>query len=240
MVINYFTMKWGNKYGPEYVNRLYWALKNRTECNFNFYCYTDNSTGFDPDVNVLSISDLRDNPAEPNKLFTSEKIYIKTHHQYNCYLDLDILITGDLSLPIYRHFEKYNQLTVIKNYWGDNHVDELFPNYGRCYINTSIMLWKDNDLAVLQDIYHHYKDLIDYKYADLDTWMFHHPRLLNVFDYIDPGIVYSYVNGADPSDRFSMRRRPEYKVVLFNTSHGRGVELDEATGWPSDVWKQFG
>ena len=41
-------MKWGDKYGPEYVNRLYAAAKKNVTGEFSFACLTDDSSGLDP------------------------------------------------------------------------------------------------------------------------------------------------------------------------------------------------
>ncbi len=38
-------MKWGTKYGPEYVNRLYAMVRRHLQGDFNFVCLTDNAQG---------------------------------------------------------------------------------------------------------------------------------------------------------------------------------------------------
>ena len=37
-------MKWGTKYGPEYVNRLYAMVRRHLSGDFRFVCLTDDST----------------------------------------------------------------------------------------------------------------------------------------------------------------------------------------------------
>ena len=43
-------MKWGSKYGYEYVNRLYKSIKKHTNRSTQLYCFTDNSTNIDKDI----------------------------------------------------------------------------------------------------------------------------------------------------------------------------------------------
>ena len=43
-------MKWGDKYGPEYVNRLYNMVERNTTLPFKFICFTDNADGLLPEA----------------------------------------------------------------------------------------------------------------------------------------------------------------------------------------------
>ena len=43
-------MKWGTKYGAEYVNRLYNMVKRHTTLPFKMVCLTDRTEGIDPNV----------------------------------------------------------------------------------------------------------------------------------------------------------------------------------------------
>ena len=43
-------MKWGDKYGAEYVNRLYNMVRRNLTLDFQMVCLTDDSTGIDPAV----------------------------------------------------------------------------------------------------------------------------------------------------------------------------------------------
>ena len=43
-------MKWGTKYGPEYVNRLYGMVRRHLRGDFRFVCFTDDVTGIRPEV----------------------------------------------------------------------------------------------------------------------------------------------------------------------------------------------
>lgn len=51
-------MKWGDKYGPEYVNRLYAGAKTHVTGEFSFACLTDDSSGLDPAILSYPIPEL--------------------------------------------------------------------------------------------------------------------------------------------------------------------------------------
>ncbi|MDI9246614.1 hypothetical protein [Marinobacter sp. CHS3-4] len=50
-------MKWGAKYGPEYVNRLASMVRRNLSVEYRFVCLTDDSLGIDPGVEVQPIPD---------------------------------------------------------------------------------------------------------------------------------------------------------------------------------------
>ncbi len=51
-------MKWGSKYGPEYVNRLYAMVRRHLRGEFRFVCLTDDSKGVRAEVRCLPIPPL--------------------------------------------------------------------------------------------------------------------------------------------------------------------------------------
>ena len=63
-------MKWGTKYGPEYVNRLYAMVRRHLQGDFNFVCLTDNAQGIRPEVQCLPIPSLDLPPGIPERGWT--------------------------------------------------------------------------------------------------------------------------------------------------------------------------
>lgn len=51
-------MKWGTKYGPEYVNRLYNMVARNLTLPFTFACLTDDSSGIRDEVVCYPIPEL--------------------------------------------------------------------------------------------------------------------------------------------------------------------------------------
>ena len=63
-------MKWGTKYGPEYVNRLYAMVRRHLSGDFNMVCLTDNSSGIRSEVQCLPIPALDLPPGIPERGWT--------------------------------------------------------------------------------------------------------------------------------------------------------------------------
>jgi hypothetical protein len=53
---NVICMKWGTKYGPEYVNRLYAMVRRHLTGDFRMVCLTDDPTGIRTEGAMLSHS----------------------------------------------------------------------------------------------------------------------------------------------------------------------------------------
>ena len=234
MSVNFITLKWGTKYSPEYVNRLYANLLNAYNGEFEFYCFTDHAKGLHPAIHIRDIKDLR---PYPSNCFTIEKIYLfdRNISKLNgpcVLLDLDILIINDLNI----YLSKYNftEGRFIKNYWNGIEYGEIFGKFGRNWLNSSFVTWKEDQLLFIKDFYESNKKVIEFKYGDLDLFLFQ--CLRDNIKYHPKKIVYSYADGADEDDLQHNKFREEYSIVLFNTSHGRGTELHNATGWVKDLW----
>jgi hypothetical protein len=45
-----YTVKWGTRYGSEYVNKLYRGIKRNTTIDFDFYCCTDDASGLSDEI----------------------------------------------------------------------------------------------------------------------------------------------------------------------------------------------
>ena len=94
-------MKWGDLYGPEYVNRLFSMVRRNLRGDLRFVCLTDNVDGIRPEVECHPCPEVPI-PAPHNrrgwrKLCTyshSENLFGLTGEWL--YLDLDVVITGSL------------------------------------------------------------------------------------------------------------------------------------------------
>lgn len=50
---NIITLKWGDRYGPEYVNILHRAVRKHLKGPFEFHCCTEKPEGLDPEIRVI-------------------------------------------------------------------------------------------------------------------------------------------------------------------------------------------
>ena len=58
MTMHVLCFKWGTKYGPEYVNRLFAMVKRNLSLPFAFHCFTDDSQGIRSDIECHPLPEL--------------------------------------------------------------------------------------------------------------------------------------------------------------------------------------
>ncbi|WP_297835112.1 hypothetical protein [Thermomonas sp.] len=120
-MINVLCIKWGAKYGPEYVNRLRSMVKRNLAREHRFVCLTDDRTGIDPDIEVFDI------PAIGIPDFDMRVPWVRGHgwlkvtsfanplHDLTgttLFIDLDVVIVGSLD----RFFEPDGEFLVIREW----------------------------------------------------------------------------------------------------------------------------
>lgn len=57
-LVNIICMKWGDKYGADYVNRLYGMVSRNLTIPFQFVCFTENEKGINSNVKICSLPSL--------------------------------------------------------------------------------------------------------------------------------------------------------------------------------------
>jgi len=93
-------MKWGTKYGPEYVNRLYAMVRRHLRGDFDFVCLTDRSDGVRAEVRCLPIPPLDLPPGIPERGWTKLTTFAADLHGLRgtaLFLDLDVVIVDDIT-----------------------------------------------------------------------------------------------------------------------------------------------
>lgn len=93
-------MKWGTKYGPEYVNRLHGMVSRHLRGPFRFVCLTDNSEGIVPQVECLPIPSLDLPEGIPERGWKKLTTFEADLHGLNgtaLFLDIDIVIVDDIT-----------------------------------------------------------------------------------------------------------------------------------------------
>lgn len=108
-------MKWGTKYGPEYVNRLYAMVRRHLRGDFRFVCLTDRSEGILPEVQCLPIPPLDLPPGIPERGWTKLTTFEADLHGLQgtaLFLDLDVVIVDDIT-PF---FEQPGEFLIIHDW----------------------------------------------------------------------------------------------------------------------------
>jgi hypothetical protein len=90
-------VKWGNKYGPEYVNNLYAGVLRHTSASYQFQlvCFTDDSAGINHDVHCLRFSS---ETTSWQGWWVKAQIFASGHvsADWTLYIDLDTVVCGSL------------------------------------------------------------------------------------------------------------------------------------------------
>ena len=92
-------MKWGDKYGADYVNRLFGMVSRNLTLPFKFVCFTENSDGIHPNVEIFPLPSLGlpDNIPERGwlKLATFQNPLVDLAGTA-LFLDLDVVIVDNI------------------------------------------------------------------------------------------------------------------------------------------------
>ena len=93
-------IKWGNKYGPDYVNRLYGMVSRNITPPFIVHCFTDNTDGIRDDVVTHPLPDLGcEHPKNVPGKWTKTALWGATLDGLEgkaLFVDLDSVIVGSL------------------------------------------------------------------------------------------------------------------------------------------------
>lgn len=228
MIVNFIAYKWGTKYGPEYVNRLFWALEKTYSGNFSFYCITDNTTGLDSNIKIINLEKNFSKVYSIQKIqCMDEKYEIKGN---KVLLDLDVLIQEDLYPYLYQY--NFNEPRFTESTWQDkDHVMETLHR-ASCLVNSSFVTWKDDQLNFLYEFYIKHKIIIEEKYNSFDRFLF--ANFYDILKYHEDNVVYSY-----SFDTESKKFKKDFLISIFLTSHGEGIELHDADEWAKEMWCRY-
>ncbi len=97
--VNIICMKWGTKYGAEYVNTLFNMIKRHITLPFQLTCFTDDTGGINPQIRLCELPRL-DLPTEIpergwHKLTTLQNDLGGLHGNV-LFLDLDVVIVNNI------------------------------------------------------------------------------------------------------------------------------------------------
>ena len=109
-------MKWGSRYGPEFVNRLYTSIQRHTKRKTTVYCFTDDASNINNNVICKPLPDIKLPAAisfSPWRKMSLWQYPLLGLSGDVLFLDLDLVITGNLD----RFFDfKPGYYCVIENW----------------------------------------------------------------------------------------------------------------------------
>lgn len=112
-------MKWGDKYGAQYVNRLYNMVQKHLTLPFKMVCLTDNATGIVPEVDCLPLISL-DLPAGlPERGWNKLTTFSQNLHGLQgtaLFLDIDIVILDNIDCFFEQPHSRADEVFIIKDW----------------------------------------------------------------------------------------------------------------------------
>jgi hypothetical protein len=121
-----FCLKWGTKYGPEYVNKLYSMVQRNLTLEHKFVCFTDNPKGINPEITTHEL------PPIPATGWWFKPWFLSNELPYKgtgLFLDLDLIVFNNIDrLFTYQPEKKF---VIIRDF-----NRSLKKNYDR--MNSSV------------------------------------------------------------------------------------------------------
>jgi hypothetical protein len=163
MTVNIVCMKWGDKYGPDYVNKLYDMVSKNLTKNFRFICFTDNKSGIKNNVDILPLPFIEMPKNKPERGWRKLSILQKNISGLDgisLFLDLDVVLVDnidplfDLKGEFFIAFDKRKRSSSIGNssvfrFKAGEH-DDIFQNFN--HNSLKILQEYRNEQAYLSDM----------------------------------------------------------------------------------------
>jgi hypothetical protein len=167
-------LKWGTKYSPEYVNNLYNMVKRNLSLEYEFVCFTEDSTGIDSHIRIEPL------PSLPVKGWWYKPYFLSSNLPFSgtvLFLDLDLIIFRSID-KLFTYQPNQNFLIIrdfnrqVRANW-----DKMNSSVFRVTTGTHDALYKD----FIDNIQIHtrrfpgdqdfmYKNITDHKFWP-DEWM---------------------------------------------------------------------
>lgn len=189
-------MKWGTRYGPEYVNRLNKSIQRHTKRQTQLICFTDNHVGIDDQVKCYPLPSIK----LPRTISDTpwRKLSVWQYPLYNLkgdilFLDLDLVITGNVD----RFFDfKPGHYCVIENW------TQIGQNIG----NTSCFRFPAGKYNFIFD---HFQN------APVEIWKKYHIEQIYLSDKIKEQVFWP----ADWCKSYKHNLLPKWPLRIWKPAH---------------------
>lgn len=145
--VNIVSLKWGDRYGPEFANRLYNGVAKNLNRPFRFICFTDQADGLHPNIEPHPLPPIVLPESHQRTTWLKLGLFMDglADMQGDCmFLDLDLLITGNIDC-----FFEYmpGKRCIIHNWNLRHHIFRKRPDVG----NSSVFRWRANTTQFIVD-----------------------------------------------------------------------------------------
>jgi hypothetical protein len=223
-------LKWGDRYGSEYVNRLFSMVSRNTTRPFRLICFTDDPSGIREEVDIRMMPEfdlperMRFHPFRRMFIFKPELDGLEGNVLH---LDLDLLVTGSID----DFFDFRPDLDFV--------VAENWTQPGQKIGNMSVFRFRVGKLSKIWDRFRPDPMAMMDLYRNSQTFVC---RTLGEVEFFPEEWCLSFKHSLIPTWPFNFIKTPQLpenaKIVAFTGK----PDIDEATrgAWPvSSLWKKF-
>ena len=207
-------LKWGDKYNHIEVNRLYKMVTKNYKDDFNFICYTENSTGINKDIEIREL----DLSYDLEKWWWKLTLFKDIQDIPAMFLDIDVVIQNDITH--YKNFHNKDKIRTIKAWWKPHarNAKPIAPGYNMD-LNSSVIIWS-GDLTHIWNQFYANPEYYMNKYQGIDSYLyFDHQKDLNFFPRNE---IYSRLHGFDEYKSWDSGKEvplfydDKYNICIFN------------------------
>lgn len=152
--VNILTLKWGDRYGSIFVNRLYGRVRTHLSRPFRFFCFTDDDSGLLPGIEARPLPCIELPESHSRTTWLKLGLFLDDQEDIvgDClFLDLDILILDNMDC----FFDYVPSKRCIIHNWIQGHlVFKKRPNVG----NSSVFRWRANTMGFVLNKFYSEKD----------------------------------------------------------------------------------
>lgn len=157
---NVICIKWGTKYGPHYVNRLYAMVERNLSKPFRFACLTDDSRGIRSEVEVLPIPPISVPPQHNVSPWRKLALFDPTLGDLSgkaLFLDLDVIIVDRID----DFFDYTDKFCIIEN-WTQK---------GQGIGNSSVYCFEIGRYTEVLEYYHGHTEEVHAQYRNEQIYL---------------------------------------------------------------------
>lgn len=218
-MISIYTVKWGYKYGPEYVNKILEQCKEHITHDFDFYCLTEHPDGLAAEINVIPFPENNYYEKWWNKLYLFDRKVVEQKGE-KLFFDLDVVIQNNIDCIV--EFDPGNALTFIRTHWHNlRKMKEDVKQIPWAYtdLNSSVLRWNDRlDGDKITKFVRDYPSQMFFYYRGLDNLFGHQRERLLPLEFFPDGWAYSYNNGyLWPTDVRKHTLRDDPLICLYDS-----------------------
>ncbi|ALF58745.1 glycosyltransferase [Psychrobacter urativorans] len=227
-------MKWGDKYGAEYVNRLYNMVSRHLTLDFQMVCLTDDSTGIDAAVQCYPIPELNLPSGLPErgwKKLTTFQPDLYDLKGVALFLDIDIVIVANID-GFFTYKAEHDDSVVIIRDWKKPW--RMIGNSSVYRFNVGMHTYPDL-LANFERNFETIRQQVRHEQAYLSNYLREHHHL----EYWDKTWCVSFKYQCMAPIPFNLVRAPHLpenaKIVIF---HGE-INPPDAINGGSGKWYRY-